>query len=46
MDSPTRDDVNQLKIKTAAKYHLEAVPSNADIITALTLQKQNSSYPS
>ena len=36
MDSPTGDDVNKLKIKVSAKYHLEAVPSNADLITALT----------
>jgi elongator complex protein 3 len=34
--SPTHDDVNRLKIKTAAKYHLEEVPSNADLISALT----------
>lgn len=36
MQSPTRDDVNRLKIKTAGKYHLEKVPSSADIISALT----------
>ncbi|MCW4004693.1 MAG: tRNA uridine(34) 5-carboxymethylaminomethyl modification radical SAM/GNAT enzyme Elp3 [Candidatus Bathyarchaeota archaeon] len=36
MQSATRDDVNRLKIKTAAKYHLQEVPSNADIISALT----------
>lgn len=36
MPSPTHDDVNRLKIKTAAKYHLEAVPANADLISALT----------
>jgi elongator complex protein 3 len=35
MPSPTHEDVNRLKIKTAAKYHLEAVPANADLITAL-----------
>jgi elongator complex protein 3 len=34
--SPTHDDVNRLKIKTAAKYHLEKVPSNSDLISALT----------
>ncbi|MCW4028754.1 MAG: tRNA uridine(34) 5-carboxymethylaminomethyl modification radical SAM/GNAT enzyme Elp3 [Candidatus Bathyarchaeota archaeon] len=36
MSSPTRDDVNRLKIKTAAKYRLPAVPANADIIANLT----------
>ncbi len=36
MQSPTRDDVNRLKIKIAGKYHLEKVPSSADIISALT----------
>ncbi len=36
MQAPTSDDVNRLKIKTAAKYHLEAVPSNADLITVLS----------
>lgn len=36
MSSPTHEDVNRLKIKTAAKYHLEAVPANADLISALT----------
>ncbi len=36
MDSPTGDDVNKLKIKVSAKYHLEAVPSNADLLTVLT----------
>ena len=33
---PTHEDVNRLKIKVAAKYHLEAVPANADLISALT----------
>ena len=36
MPSPTHDDVNRLKIKVAAKYRLEAVPANADLISALT----------
>jgi len=34
--NPTRNQVNTLKIKTAAKYQLEKVPSNADIIALLT----------
>ena len=36
MALPTHEDVNRLKIKTAAKYHLKAVPANADLISALT----------
>ena len=36
MPSPIHDDVNRLKIKTAAKYHLKKVPSNADLISTLT----------
>jgi len=36
MQSPTREDVNRLKIKTAGKYRLEKVPSSADIISQLT----------
>jgi elongator complex protein 3 len=34
--SPTSDEVNRLKIKTAARYHLKEVPSNADLISLLT----------
>ncbi|HLN89527.1 MAG TPA: tRNA uridine(34) 5-carboxymethylaminomethyl modification radical SAM/GNAT enzyme Elp3 [Candidatus Binatia bacterium] len=36
MSSPTHEDVNRLKIKVAAKYGLEAVPANADLISSLT----------
>lgn len=36
MPSPTHEDANRLKIKVAAKYHLEAVPANADLISVLT----------
>jgi elongator complex protein 3 len=36
MKSPTRDDVNRLKIKTAGKYSLGEVPSNSSIIAFLT----------
>ena len=32
----THEDVNRLKIKIAAKYHLESVPANADLISALS----------
>lgn len=33
--SATHEDVNRLKTRTAAKYHLEEVPSNADLISIL-----------
>jgi elongator complex protein 3 len=36
---PTREGLNRLKIKTAAKYKLEEVPSNADLISLLTPQE-------
>ncbi len=41
----THEDVNRLKIKVAAKYHLEAVPSNADLITLLTPQESKQLLP-
>jgi elongator complex protein 3 len=36
MQSPTHEDANRLKLKAAAKYHLASMPSNADLIAALT----------
>ena len=36
MPNPTREDANRLKIKTAGKYELGEVPSNADLICLLT----------
>ncbi len=36
MQSPTHEDANRIKLQTAAKYHLQVVPSNADLIAALT----------
>ncbi len=33
--NPTREDANRLKIKTAGKYQLEEIPSNADLISLL-----------
>jgi elongator complex protein 3 len=45
MDSPTADDLNRLKIKVSAKYRLEAVPSNADLITALTASESKKLLP-
>jgi elongator complex protein 3 len=45
MDNPTRNDVNKLKIKTAGKYHLDKVPSSADIISQLTPQEAKQLIP-
>jgi elongator complex protein 3 len=45
MPTPTREDVNRLKIKMAAKHHLEKVPSNADIISHLTPQETKQLLP-
>ncbi len=45
MPSPTREDVNRLKIKTAGKYHLQKVPSSADIIAQLTPQEAKQLIP-
>jgi elongator complex protein 3 len=35
MPHPTSEDANRLKIKTTAKYQLQEVPSNADLICLL-----------
>jgi elongator complex protein 3 len=43
--SATHEDVNRLKIKTAAKYHLEEVPSNADLISILAPQEAKKLLP-
>ncbi len=45
MQSPTRNDVNKLKIKTAGKYHLDKVPSSADIIAELTPEESKILLP-
>ncbi|MCW3983160.1 MAG: tRNA uridine(34) 5-carboxymethylaminomethyl modification radical SAM/GNAT enzyme Elp3 [Candidatus Bathyarchaeota archaeon] len=45
MPSPTRDDVNRLKIRTAGKYHLDKVPSSADIIAQLTPEESKVLLP-
>jgi elongator complex protein 3 len=45
MPSPTREDVNRLKIKTAGKYRLEEVPSNAGIISQLTPEETKRLLP-
>jgi len=36
LPSPTHDDVNRIKTQVAAKHQLERIPSNAEIINALT----------
>jgi len=43
--SATHEDVNRLKIKVSAKYHLEAVPSNADLISFLTPLEEKKLLP-
>ena len=45
MPSPTHEDANRLKINVAAKYHLEAVPANADLISVLTLPEAKKLLP-
>jgi elongator complex protein 3 len=45
MQSPTRNDVNKLKIRTAGKYHLPKVPSSADIIAELTPEESRLLLP-
>ncbi|MGD0643891.1 MAG: tRNA uridine(34) 5-carboxymethylaminomethyl modification radical SAM/GNAT enzyme Elp3 [Candidatus Bathyarchaeia archaeon] len=45
MPHAAREDVNRLKIKIAAKYHLEEVPSNADLISILTPQETKRLLP-
>jgi elongator complex protein 3 len=35
LPKPTQDDVNRIKIRTAAKHHLQHIPSNSEIIAAL-----------
>jgi elongator complex protein 3 len=37
---PTREDVHRLKLEVAAKWHLQEIPSNADIIATLTLTEK------
>jgi elongator complex protein 3 len=45
MQSPSHEDVNRLKIKVAAKYHLSAMISNADLIAALTVEETKQLLP-
>ncbi|HKM59366.1 MAG TPA: tRNA uridine(34) 5-carboxymethylaminomethyl modification radical SAM/GNAT enzyme Elp3 [Candidatus Bathyarchaeia archaeon] len=41
----TRDDLNRLKMKAAAKYKLEKVPSNSELISLLTIQETKQLIP-
>ena len=45
MPTPTCEDVNRLKIKTAGKYQLEEVPSNSDLISLLTPKEERCLLP-
>jgi elongator complex protein 3 len=45
MPQATHDDLNQLKMKAAAKYKLFEVPSNADVISLLTPQETKRLLP-
>jgi elongator complex protein 3 len=43
--SPTHEDVNRVKMQTAAKYHLEKVPSNPEIIRMLRAEEKTRLLP-
>src|SRR3972149_123791 len=45
LSKPTQQDVNQLKTRTAAKHHLNHVPSNPEIITALNPKQKRKLIP-
>jgi elongator complex protein 3 len=45
MDAPTHDCVHKLKLAAAAKYHLSNIPSNSEIIAALTLEERKRLLP-
>ena len=45
LSKPTQQDVNQLKTRTAAKHHLNHVPSNPEIITALNPKQRRKLLP-
>ena len=42
---PTQTDLHQLKARTAAKHHLNHVPSNSEIIAALNPQQKRKLLP-
>jgi elongator complex protein 3 len=43
--SPTHDDLNHLKVQTSAKYRLEKVPSNSEIICLLRVEEKSKLLP-
>ncbi|MEM3627616.1 MAG: tRNA uridine(34) 5-carboxymethylaminomethyl modification radical SAM/GNAT enzyme Elp3, partial [Candidatus Bathyarchaeia archaeon] len=43
--SPTREDVNRIKMQVAAKYKLEGIPSNPEIISALRAEEKRKLLP-
>jgi len=43
--SPTNDDVNHIKMQISAKYKLEKVPSNSEIIRTLKLEEKRKLLP-
>ena len=45
MQTPTHEDVNRIKIKTAAKYHLSTMITNANLIAALTPKETQQLLP-
>jgi elongator complex protein 3 len=45
LPSPTQDDVNRVKLEVAAEHHLQEIPSNADIISALTPKEKQTLLP-
>jgi len=45
MQTPSHEDVNRIKIKTAAKYHLTTMITNANLIAALTPKETKQLLP-
>jgi len=43
--SPSHDDLNHLKVQTSAKYQLEKVPSNSEIIRLLRVEEKSKILP-
>jgi elongator complex protein 3 len=45
MQAPTHEDANRIKLQIAAKYHLQCMPSNADLIAALAPGEEKQLLP-
>ena len=45
LPKPTHDDVNRVKLEVAAKHHLQEIPSNPDLISALTPKEKQTLLP-